>query len=119
MTTLFIIIAFIASILLTLFVLIQNPKGGGLAQNMGASSQLFGVQRTTDILEKGTWILIGLVAFCAIAITLSVGHGGKGTQAESKLKQKIEQATIPASSPQKKETTPQVAPIGATDPLKQ
>lgn len=48
------------------FVLIQNPKGGGLSAGLaGFNAQFLGVQRTTDVLEKGTWILsILLLLLC-------------------------------------------------------
>jgi preprotein translocase subunit SecG len=58
----FAIIIIIAAVILGLIVLIQNPKGGGIAGSLGGvSNQLIGVKQTTDILEKGTWIFAGLV----------------------------------------------------------
>lgn len=54
----------ITAILLVLVVLAQNSKGGGLSSQFGGSgsSQLMGVKRTTDLLEKLTWGLsIGLL----------------------------------------------------------
>lgn len=57
------IILFI-SVLLVLVVLAQNPKGGGLSSQFGGggASQLMGVKRTGDLLEKLTWgFAIGLV----------------------------------------------------------
>jgi preprotein translocase subunit SecG len=49
-------------------VLIQNSKGGGLASGFSSSNQIVGVQRTTDFLEKGTWILaISLLVLCLIS----------------------------------------------------
>lgn len=58
----FAIIIIIAAVVLGLIVLIQNPKGGGIAGSLGGfSNQLIGVKQTTDILEKGTWIFAGLV----------------------------------------------------------
>lgn len=50
-------------VLLVLVVLSQNSKGGGLSSQFGAgSSQLMGVKRTGDLLEKLTWgLAIGLV----------------------------------------------------------
>ena len=43
--------------LLILVVLAQNPKGGGLSSQFGGSgsTQLMGVKKTGDILEKLTW----------------------------------------------------------------
>ena len=47
----------IASILLVLVVLAQNSKGGGLSSQFGGSgtSNLIGVKKTGDLLEKITW----------------------------------------------------------------
>lgn len=55
MVILLIILLIIVCVALGLFVLIQNPKGGGLATG-SANSNMFGVQRTGDVLEKGTWV---------------------------------------------------------------
>lgn len=70
MTTLFIILIVIASVALGLIVLVQNPKGGGLAGSIGGfSSQFMGVKQTNDVLEKGTWIFAGLVgALCMLSV---------------------------------------------------
>lgn len=60
-----IILIFIVAILLGIIVLIQNPKGGGLASNFGAANQIGGVRRTADFLEKATWgLAIALVLLC-------------------------------------------------------
>ena len=47
----------IVAILLILVVLAQNPKGGGLSSQFGGSgsTQLMGVKKTGDLLEKLTW----------------------------------------------------------------
>ena len=51
MTTLFIILIILACVVLTLIVLVQNPKGGGLAGNIaGYSNQFKGVKQTTDFM---------------------------------------------------------------------
>ena len=64
MIILFLALIIIASVAIGLFILIQNPKGGGLAGNIaGFNSQFMGVKQTTDVLEKGTWVM-------AIAIAL-------------------------------------------------
>ena len=45
------------SLLLILVVLAQNPKGGGLSSQFGGAgvSQVMGVKKTGDLLEKLTW----------------------------------------------------------------
>lgn len=68
----------LAAVLLTLVVLLQNGKGGGLASNFVAGNQTFGVRQTADILEKITW---GLVAFIFVfAILINVFTLNKGTK---------------------------------------
>lgn len=62
MNLLILILAIVASALLIIIVLIQNPKGGGLASEFGSASQLGGVKRTTDFLEKATWTLAIVIA---------------------------------------------------------
>jgi len=57
MVILFLLLIIIISFVLGFIVLVQNPKGGGLAGNIaGFSNQFMGVKQTTDILEKGTWL---------------------------------------------------------------
>ncbi|MBS1549141.1 MAG: preprotein translocase subunit SecG [Bacteroidetes bacterium] len=76
--TLFMIIIMIASVLVTIVIMAQNPKGGGLSGTFGGtSSAQFGVQRTNDFMEKATWIL-GTVII--VLILLSVVITGKPSQ---------------------------------------
>ena len=73
MTTLFVILVILASVILGLIVLVQNPKGGGLAGNIaGFSNQFMGVKQTTDVLEKGTWIFAGVIGFLCLLSTLFI-----------------------------------------------
>lgn len=62
-----IVLILIASILLILAVLAQNPKSG-MAANFGASNQVMGVHQTADFLEKFTWgLAISIVVLSLIA----------------------------------------------------
>lgn len=81
------IIAIIVCILLGLIVLIQNPKGGGLTSNFSSSSQLMGVQKTGDILEKGTWVLAItlMVLSLAINVTVKSGTAKKGSEYQEQI----------------------------------
>ena len=64
MFTFFVLLIVLASILMSLSVLIQNSKGGGLASGFASSNQIMGVRKTTDFLEKATWtIAVLMVAF--------------------------------------------------------
>ena len=68
--TILTVLVLIASALLTLIVLLQNGKGGGLASNFVAGNQTFGVRQTADILEKITWGLVAFVGVGAILINV-------------------------------------------------
>jgi preprotein translocase subunit SecG len=102
-TTISILIV-IASILLTIIVLIQNSKGGGLAANFASGNQTFGVRQTADFLEKATWTLaISIIVLCVLA-TAFVSTGGEETK--DSIKQKIENSAPVQGQPQFPSTTP-------------
>ena len=91
MTILFIILIILASVILALIVLVQNPKGGGLAGNIaGFSSQFMGVKQTTDVLEKGTWIFAGIIGALCLFSTFFIS--GSATTTETK------DATVPTTT---------------------
>jgi preprotein translocase subunit SecG len=76
MSLLFLILMILACLLLALVVLVQNPKGGGLSGNIaGFSNQFMGVKQTTDVLEKGTWIMAAVVALLCLFSPLLVRDG--------------------------------------------
>jgi preprotein translocase subunit SecG len=86
------ILIVIASILLTLIVLVQNSKGGGLASGFSSSNQIMGVRKTTDFLEKFTW---GLVTFVVVVSIITVGihkHQSSGAINESEIKENYQHA---------------------------
>lgn len=71
----------LACVLLSFLVLIQNPKGGGLAAGFAGGTNLMGVKRTGDILEKGTWGLIIAIMLFSLVLNVmgpSSGSGGGG-----------------------------------------
>jgi preprotein translocase subunit SecG len=85
------IIAIIVSILLMLIILVQNPKGGGLASNFSQGNQIFGVEKTTDIVEKITWIgaLLLVVISLAAASYMNVKKPAKANTAAPAAAQDI------------------------------
>ncbi len=76
LSTITILIALV-SVLLILVILMQNSKGGGIDPNFGSQAQsILGASRSTDFIEKATWVLAGaLVVLCVVAV-LTVGGGG-------------------------------------------
>lgn len=82
------ILIVVASVLLTLLVLVQNSKGGGLASNFSSSNQIMGVRKTTDVVEKMTW---GLIAFVALFSIIATGvHPKQSTVRESEIKEQYQ-----------------------------
>lgn len=65
------ILIILACVVLAFFVLIQNPKGGGLAGSFGSlGNQVMGVKQSTDVMEKGTWGSMAIIAaLCLVAVT--------------------------------------------------
>ena len=75
------IIIVVLSILLTLVVLIQNSKGGGLAANFAAGNQAFGVRQTADFLEKITWgLATSILVLCVVATFLIPNRKTSGSK---------------------------------------
>jgi preprotein translocase subunit SecG len=68
-------------LLLALIVLIQNPKGGGLSSTFGGQgNQFLGVRKTTDFLEKSTWILAGAILFLSLVSAYSIPRNNDSNQ---------------------------------------
>lgn len=80
MTIVFLILVILACVILGFIILVQNPKGGGLAGNIaGFSNQFMGVKQTTDVLEKGTWIFASIIGILCILSVLFLNRGSNNT----------------------------------------
>ncbi|MCP9751191.1 preprotein translocase subunit SecG [Ferruginibacter sp. HRS2-29] len=116
MLALFGVLIIIASVVLGLIVLIQNPKGGGLSGALGGfGNQLMGVKQTTDVLEKGTWVFSAIVGILCL---VSPAFISKDAAAGSKGNDLIEKTTNAAPKQQAPATTPATTP-SATVPMPQ
>ena len=63
--------------------MVQNPKGGGLASTFGGDSQqIGGVKKTTDFLDKSTWILASLLFLLILFSTITLNSGNDRTESE-------------------------------------
>ncbi|MFQ3174132.1 MAG: preprotein translocase subunit SecG [Flavobacterium sp.] len=71
--SIFLVLITIVCFLLVVVIMVQNPKGGGLSSTLGGSTQMGGVQKTTDFLDKSTWtlatILIALILLSSLSFT--------------------------------------------------
>jgi preprotein translocase subunit SecG len=79
--TLFIILAIVCAILLVLVVLAQNSKGGGLSSQFGGSgaSNLIGVKKTGDVLERLTWGFAIAIMVFSLATNFTTPSSGAST----------------------------------------
>ena len=113
MYTLCIVLVLIASALMVLAVLVQNPKSG-MASNFGASNQVMGVRQTTDFLEKLTWgtaVAIFVLSLCA---TLAMDNKPAQSPVAAEAAALVEEMTTPAEA---EVVVPQVeAPAEAAAP---
>lgn len=116
MTVLISILIILCCIVLILAVLVQNPKGGGLASGFTGGSQVMGVRRTADFLEKATWTLaILLFVFSIFAASYTKKGVSASTDEASSTKSKAadfgkEKPSAPAM------TFPQPGAPGAVPP---
>jgi len=76
MYTVIAILILVTCILLTLIVLVQSSKGGGLASNFAGSNQFMGVRKTADFLEKSTWTLAMALLFFSLISIFVIPRGG-------------------------------------------
>ena len=90
------VLILVASIALVLLVIVQKSKGGGLASPFASTNNIMGVRKTTDVLEKTTWWLFGIVAVLCIVSTHFLGTG---TDASDKTQQTLEQNAAKAAAP--------------------
>jgi preprotein translocase subunit SecG len=79
MLSIILIIGLIAAALIIGIILIQNPKGGGLASNFSSSNQMFGVQRTSEGVEKLTWIFAAVILVVSLVASSYNGASTVGT----------------------------------------
>jgi len=98
MYTLILVLIFIVCILLVLIVLVQNSKGGGLASNFQASTQIMGVRKTADFLEKTTWILAGALLVLAIMGSAFIPRNQAGVD-RSMVQEQIQNVADPNQVP--------------------
>jgi preprotein translocase subunit SecG len=106
MYILFISLAIFSSVLLVLVVLAQNSKGGGLSSQFGGSgaSNLIGVKKTGDLLERLTWGFAIAIMVFSLATNFTAPTSGSTDEILEKAKEqqggvdlkKVEEPITPA-----------------------
>jgi preprotein translocase subunit SecG len=84
----------IACILLILVVLVQSSKGGGLAAGFSGPSQIMGVRKTADFLEKATWTLASSILVLSLVASMTVPRQ-RDEVSKSKIEDQVENAIDP------------------------
>jgi preprotein translocase subunit SecG len=94
-----VVIAIVVCLLLGFFILIQNPKGGGISSGFAGSTNIMGVQRTGDFLEKGTWFLAVALMVLVILVNVVIPKNGVVNEKADELQKKVEKTAAPAQAP--------------------
>ncbi|WP_395057949.1 preprotein translocase subunit SecG [Flavobacterium sp.] len=108
--SIFLVLITIVCFLLIVVIMVQNPKGGGLSSSLGGSTQMGGVQKTTDFLDKSTWYLAGALIVLILMSSLSFNGGNSDTGSKIIDESAITTPAIP--------TAPQATPAAATTETK-
>jgi preprotein translocase subunit SecG len=112
-----IILVAIIAVLLILVVLVQNSKGGGLSSEFGGggTSQMFGVKKTTDLLEQITWGMAAAIMVISLVSYIMVGDGSQSDQSINSVNiEKAQNSSVPGGSIAPPTTTAP-APVAPAD----
>lgn len=108
MYILFVSLTIFASVLLVLVVLAQNSKGGGLSGQFGGStaSNLMGVKKTGDLLEKLTWgLALSVMALVLATNFTNPGASGSGDELLDRAREQQEAPAPALKQPVNTDTT--------------
>ena len=108
MFSIFLVLITVVCFLLIVVIMVQNPKGGGLAGNIaGISNQFMGVKQTNDVLERGTWVFSAAIALLCLFSTFFMTTSKNEDSILNKINTNQSASPAQQTAPQ---TTPPVAP---------
>jgi preprotein translocase subunit SecG len=98
MFTLLISLIVLFSVLLIILILVQNPKGGGISGEFGSSgaTQMFGVQKTGDLVEQLTWGFSIAILVLVLVTNFTISNGTVDAS-QSVNVEKAATKTVPAA----------------------
>src|SRR4051812_36730794 len=98
----FSILTIIVCLLLVLVILVQNSKGGGIQSQFGAATQIMGVKRGTEFIEKATWgLAISLILLSVLMAPKNAATASTDEDNGSVTKRKAQTAVnVPQAPPQ-------------------
>lgn len=115
--SIFLVLITIVCFLLIVVIMVQNPKGGGLSSSIGGSQMLGGVQKTTDFLDRSTWVLatslIVLVLLSSLSFTGTLSDNSSKVIDDStatpktEMPAKTDDKTVPVTKPAATPVTPE------------
>ncbi len=95
MSTILISVILVLAVLLILVILGQNSKGGAGAAFGGSASQIMGVTRTGNVLEKATWVLAISIMALVLAYSVLFTNGKSNQDTSPNIETAKEQAVAP------------------------
>lgn len=101
------ILTILVCILLILVILVQNSKGGGIQSQFGAATQIMGVKRGTEFIEKATW---GLAILLIILSVWMSPQGSTTISEEDNASVAKRKAQTAAPAPQQQQPAQQALP---------
>jgi len=80
--------------------MVQNPKGGGLSSSFGGggTQQIGGVQKTSDFLDRSTWVLATLLMVLILISNVTLERSASSQ--DSRLLQDNATTTQPVAVPE-------------------
>jgi preprotein translocase subunit SecG len=96
-----IVLIIILAVLLVLVVLAQNSKGGGLSSQFGGAgaSNIIGVKKTSDLLERLTWGFAIAILVLSVAFNIIIDKPGSEIESPNLDRATPTQQEIPAIDP--------------------
>ena len=99
--SIFVLLILFVCFLLVLVIMVQNPKGGGLSSSFGGGGQqMGGVQKTTDFLDRSTWILATLLLILILLSNFGLETNTSTVPSDSELIDDSEIEIIPETLPE-------------------
>ena len=92
------IVIVLAAVLMCGIVFVQESKGGGLASGFADSNSLLGVRKTTDVVEKATWWLAGIIVVLSIVSVFVLPTASTETETVVSTDDALIEQTLPQSS---------------------
>ena len=89
--------------------MVQNPKGGGLSSSFGGGTQqMGGVQKTTDFLDRSTWILAGLLLALILISNATISSGNNVSDSKLLEENANTEQAIPETLPTTTDEIPEI-----------